>query len=130
VALVVGARLNWLLHFGEPLKWPKDVKFILVIMDVCEEEIEPCKPHVGIVGDVERVVEMINKEITINKKAKDKVLKMEAHVVILAEGSPAPVVVSEGANTMDVGRVVLVQKIIFDYFVCVENIIKRRKVYL
>jgi 2-hydroxyacyl-CoA lyase 1 len=28
---------------------------------------------------------------------------------ILAEGSPAPVVVSEGANTMDVGRAVLVQ---------------------
>jgi 2-hydroxyacyl-CoA lyase 1 len=28
---------------------------------------------------------------------------------ILAEGSPAPIVVSEGANTMDVGRAVLVQ---------------------
>ena len=28
---------------------------------------------------------------------------------ILAEGSPAPVVVSEGANTMDVGRAMLVQ---------------------
>jgi 2-hydroxyacyl-CoA lyase 1 len=30
-------------------------------------------------------------------------------VLFLAEGSPAPVVVSEGANTMDVGRPVLVQ---------------------
>jgi 2-hydroxyacyl-CoA lyase 1 len=27
VALVIGARLNWLLHFGEPPKWSKDVKF-------------------------------------------------------------------------------------------------------
>jgi 2-hydroxyacyl-CoA lyase 1 len=71
------------------------------------------------------------------------IIKMEAHVakyvvpfnfmtspwiirdVILAEGSPAPVVVSEGANTMDVGRVVLVQKLIFDYSICAENIIKR-----
>ncbi|XP_004967433.1 LOW QUALITY PROTEIN: 2-hydroxyacyl-CoA lyase [Setaria italica] len=140
VALVVGARLNWLLHFGEPPKWSKDVKFILV--DVCEEEIELRKPHVGIVGDAKRVVELINREIkdnpfclarshpwveAITKKAKDNVLKMEAQLAkdvvpfnfmtplriirdaILAEGSPAPVVVSEGANTMDVGRAVLVQ---------------------
>jgi 2-hydroxyacyl-CoA lyase 1 len=63
----------------------------------------------------------------ITKKANDNVLKMEAQLAkdvvpfnfmtplqiirdaILAEGSPAPVVVSEGANTMDVGRAVLVQ---------------------
>ncbi|CAL4952504.1 unnamed protein product [Urochloa decumbens] len=140
VALVVGARLNWLLHFGEPPKWSKDVKFILV--DVCEEEIELRKPHVGIVGDAKRVIELINREIkddpfclgrshpwveAITKKAKDNVLKMEAQLAkdvvpfnfltplriirdaILAEGSPAPIVVSEGANTMDVGRAVLVQ---------------------
>uniref|UniRef100_J3L0B3 2-hydroxyacyl-CoA lyase n=2 Tax=Oryza brachyantha TaxID=4533 RepID=J3L0B3_ORYBR len=140
VALVVGARLNWLLHFGEPPKWSKDVKFILV--DVCEEEIELRKPHVGLVGDAKRVVGLINREIkdqpfclapshpwieAITKKAKGNVLKMEAQLAkdvmpfnfltpmriirdaILAEGSPAPIVVSEGANTMDVGRAVLVQ---------------------
>ncbi|CAO2175174.1 unnamed protein product [Urochloa humidicola] len=140
VALVVGARLNWLLHFGEPPKWSKDVKFILV--DVSEEEIELRKPHVGIVGDAKKVIELINREIkddpfclgkshpwveAITKKAKDNVLKMEAQLAkdvvpfnfltplriirdaILAEGSPAPIVVSEGANTMDVGRAVLVQ---------------------
>ncbi|CAD6233035.1 unnamed protein product [Miscanthus lutarioriparius] len=127
VALVVGARLNWLLHFGEPPKW---------------REIELRKPHVGIVGDAKRVIELINQEIkdnpfclarshpwveAITKKAKDNVLKMEAQLAkdvvpfnfmtplriirdaILAEGSLAPVVVSEGANTMDVGRAVLVQ---------------------
>ena len=140
VALVVGARLNWLLHFGEPPKWSKDVKFILV--DVCEEEIELRKPHVGIVGDAKRVIELINREIkddpfclarshpwveAITKKTKDNVVRMEAQLAkdvvpfnfltplriirdaILAEGSPAPIVVSEGANTMDVGRAVLVQ---------------------
>ncbi|KDO39260.1 hypothetical protein CISIN_1g011590mg [Citrus sinensis] len=95
VALVVGARLNWLLHFGEPPKWSKDVKFVLVD--------------------------------AIWKKTKDNVLKMEVQLAkdvvpfnfmtpmriirdaILGVGSPAPILVSEGANTMDVGRAVLVQ---------------------
>ncbi|EXC20551.1 2-hydroxyacyl-CoA lyase [Morus notabilis] len=140
VALVVGARLNWLLHFGEPPKWSKDVKFILV--DVSEEEIELRKPELGIVGDAKRVLELINREIkddpfcygnnhpwveAISKKTKENVAKMEAQLAkdvvpfnfltpmriirdaILALGRPAPVLVSEGANTMDIGRAVLVQ---------------------
>ncbi|KAF5749972.1 hypothetical protein HS088_TW03G00300 [Tripterygium wilfordii] len=140
VALVVGARLNWLLHFGEPPKWSKDVKFILV--DVSKEEIELRKPHLGLVGDATLVLEMINKEIkddpfclgrshlwveAITNKAKENVAKMEAQLgkdvvpfnfltpmriirdVIVGMGSPAPVLVSEGANTMDVGRGVLLQ---------------------
>lgn len=140
VALVVGARLNWLLHFGEPPKWSKDVKFILV--DICEEEIELRKPYVGLVGDAKYVVEMINREIkddpfcfgkshpwveSISNKVKENVLRMEAQLAkvvvpfnfmtpmriirdaIIGLGSPYPIVVSEGANTMDVGRAVLVQ---------------------
>ncbi|XP_072990517.1 2-hydroxyacyl-CoA lyase [Typha latifolia] len=140
VALVVGARLNWLLHFGEPPRWSKDVKFILV--DVCKEEIELRKPHIGLVGDAKQVLNLINREIkdrpfclgrshswveAISKKAKENVAKMELQLrkdvvpfnfftpmriirdAILAEGSPAPILVSEGANTMDVGRAVLVQ---------------------
>ncbi|CAO2825369.1 unnamed protein product [Amaranthus hypochondriacus] len=140
VALVIGARLNWLLHFGEPPKWSKDVKFILV--DVCEEEIELRKPCVGLVGDAKKVVGMINKEIkddpfclgknhpwieAISKKVKDNVSRMEGQLAkdvvpfnfftplriirdaIIGLGSPAPVLVSEGANTMDVGRAVLLQ---------------------
>ncbi|CAM8891294.1 unnamed protein product [Rhodiola kirilowii] len=140
VALVVGARLNWLLHFGEPPKWSKDVKFILV--DVSKEEIELRKPHLGLVGDAKRVLEMINKEIKddpfclgkshpwvkdISNKTKENMAKMEAQLTkdvvpfnfltpmriirdaVAALGTPAPVIVSEGANTMDVGRSVLVQ---------------------
>ena len=63
----------------------------------------------------------------ISNKAKENVSKMEAQLAkdvvafnflttmriirdaILALGSPAPIVVSEGANTMDVGRSVLIQ---------------------
>ncbi|KAI5684328.1 hypothetical protein M9H77_05556 [Catharanthus roseus] len=140
VALVVGARLNWLLHFGKPPKWSKDVKFILV--DICEEEVELRKPCVGLVGDAKEVVERIHKEIkddpfclgkshpwveAISKKVKENVSKMEAQLgkdvvpfnfttplriirdAILGVGTPAPILVSEGANTMDVGRAVLVQ---------------------
>lgn len=140
VALVVGARLNWLLHFGEPPKWSKDVKFILV--DIDKDEIELRKPSVGLVGDAKDVVERIHEEIkddpfclgkshpwveAIAKKVKENVSKMEVQLAkdvvpfnymtplriirdaILGLGSPAPIVVSEGANTMDVGRAVLVQ---------------------
>ncbi|KAA8547763.1 hypothetical protein F0562_004192 [Nyssa sinensis] len=140
VSLVVGARLNWLLHFGEPPKWSKDVKFILV--DISKEEIELRKPFLGLVGDGKRVLEMINKVIkddpfclgkshpwveAISKKAKENVSRMEAQLAkdvvpfnfltpmriirdaILGLGSPAPILVSEGANTMDVGRSVLIQ---------------------
>lgn len=140
VALVVGARLNWLLHFGEPPKWSKDVKFILV--DISEEEVELRKPCLGLIGDANRVLAMINEEIkddpfclanshpwveVIVKKAKENVFKMEAQLVkdvvpfnfltpmriirdeILAVKNPSPILVSEGANTMDIGRSVLVQ---------------------
>lgn len=140
VALVVGARLNWLLHFGEPPKWSKDVKFIIV--DISKEEIELRKPCLGIVGDAKDVVGMIHKEVkddpfclgkthpwveSIKNKATDNVAKMEVQLsknvvpfnfltpmriirdTILGMGSPAPILVSEGANTMDVGRAVLVQ---------------------
>ncbi|XP_068303136.1 2-hydroxyacyl-CoA lyase-like [Pyrus communis] len=140
VVLVVGARLNWLLHFGEPPKWSKDVKFILV--DVSKEEIELRKPHLGLVGDAKLVLENINLGIkddpfclgkshpwvaAILSKVKDNVSKMEAQLAkevvpfnfltpmkiirdaIAGLGSPAPILVSEGANTMDVGRSVLVQ---------------------
>ncbi|XP_008800924.2 2-hydroxyacyl-CoA lyase-like [Phoenix dactylifera] len=140
VVLVVGARLNWLLHFGEPPRWSKDVKFILV--DISKEEINLRKPYLGLVDDARRVLDLINEEVkddpfclgrshpwveAISKKAKENVTKMEAQLAkdvvpfnfltpmriirdaILAQGSPAPILVSEGANTMDIGRAVLVQ---------------------
>lgn len=142
VAVVIGARLNWLLHFGESPKWSEGVKFVLV--DVSSEEIELRKPFVGLVGDAKQVLETLNKEIkddpfclgnthpwvdAISKKSKENASKMEAQLakevvpfnfltpmkiirdaILEWGGSPAPVVVSEGANTMDVGRAVLVQK--------------------
>ena len=37
VILLVGARLNWILHFGHPPRFNKNVKFIQI--DVCPEEL-------------------------------------------------------------------------------------------
>ncbi|GJP53498.1 hypothetical protein CLOM_g12661 [Closterium sp. NIES-68] len=54
VALVVGARLNWILHFGQPPKWAAGVKFVLV--DVDESEVVLRRPVVGLVGDARAVV--------------------------------------------------------------------------
>jgi 2-hydroxyacyl-CoA lyase 1 len=140
VALVVGARLNWLLHFGEPPRWSPDVKFILV--DVSKEEIEFRKPALGLLGDADVVVKQLNTAIKdepfalgekhewvqkIKAKVQSNVQKMAGPLnkdvvpfnfltpmriirdAILSVGSPAPILVSEGANTMDVGRAVLEQ---------------------
>ncbi|CAM6097231.1 unnamed protein product [Calypogeia fissa] len=140
VVLVIGARLNWLLHFGEPPRWSKTVKFILV--DVSKEEIEFRKPTLGLVGDARVVLQQIVTDVKddpfcfgdhhpwlqkLKAKSQANIEKMAvslARVVvpfnfltplriirdaILAEGSPAPILVSEGANTMDVGRSVLEQ---------------------
>ncbi|WP_219207861.1 hypothetical protein, partial [Neisseria meningitidis] len=74
-------------------KWSKDVKFILV--DICEEEIQLRKPHLGLVGDAKQVLDMINREIkddpfclgsshpwveAVSNKVMDNVSKMEAQL--------------------------------------------------
>ncbi|KAI9825259.1 MAG: hypothetical protein M1832_001293 [Thelocarpon impressellum] len=52
VVLILGARLNWILHFGEPPKWNPEARFIQV--DISAEEIgrNRCDATIGLVGDV------------------------------------------------------------------------------
>lgn len=140
VVLIVGARLNWLLHFGEAPRWSKTVKFILV--DVSKEEIDFRKPELGLVGDARVVLQQIATDVKddpfcfgdqhpwlqkLKAKSQANIERMAASLAkvvvpfnfltpmriirdaIRAEGSPAPILVSEGANTMDVGRSVLEQ---------------------
>ncbi|KAM1724872.1 hypothetical protein ACFX11_023275 [Malus domestica] len=120
VVLVFGARLNWLLHFGEPPKWSKDVKFILVNL-VLE------KINLGIKDDPFCLGKSHLWVATISSKVKDNVSKIEAQLAkevvpfnfstpmkiirdaIAGLGSPIPILVSKRANTMDVGWSVLVQ---------------------
>ncbi|PRW45703.1 2-hydroxyacyl- lyase isoform A [Chlorella sorokiniana] len=49
VALVVGARLNWQLHFGEAPRWSSGIKFIL--LDVEPSEQDAAKSAVVLRGD-------------------------------------------------------------------------------
>eukprot|EP00271_Cylindrocystis_brebissonii_P014451 TRINITY_DN357_c0_g1_i1.p1 TRINITY_DN357_c0_g1~~TRINITY_DN357_c0_g1_i1.p1 ORF type:complete len:1129 (-),score=242.08 TRINITY_DN357_c0_g1_i1:382-3768(-) len=141
VAVVVGARLNWILHFGEPPRWSSDVKFILVEVD--GEEVEKRKPTVGLVGDARSIVFELTQRLeeanvklgdshpwvgAIKAKARINTQKMAANLArdvvpfnflcplrllkeaIQTVGSPVPILVSEGANTMDIGRTVLDQE--------------------
>ncbi|KAI4127279.1 MAG: hypothetical protein LQ338_003283 [Usnochroma carphineum] len=52
VVLILGARLNWILHFGDSPKWSEDVQFIQA--DSCVEEIghNNRSPELGLVGDI------------------------------------------------------------------------------
>jgi 2-hydroxyacyl-CoA lyase 1 len=56
LVLVLGARLNWILHYGESGKWNSNPKFIQV--DISAEEIgkNAGNAELGIVGDINIVV--------------------------------------------------------------------------
>lgn len=56
VVLILGARLNWILHFGDPPKWNPSAKFIQI--DVSPEEIGRNRgdASLSILGDLRIVV--------------------------------------------------------------------------
>lgn len=135
VVLLLGARLNWILHFGRPPRYAPDVKVIQV--DVCAEELHnSVKSAVAIQSDIKPAVQQIteglkrtsyvfnkNKEWwrALNKKCDDnkksvKATSMDTSVPLnyyavfhhLQELLPENcLIVSEGANTMDIGRSML-----------------------
>lgn len=59
VVLLLGARLNWILHFGDAPKWSPSVKFIQV--DISAEEIgrNSGTADLGLVGDIEMVINQL-----------------------------------------------------------------------
>lgn len=63
VVLVLGARLNWILHFGDSPKWSPNARFIQV--DVSADEIGRNRgdAELGIVGDVGVVVSQLIREL-------------------------------------------------------------------
>ncbi|XP_066100482.1 2-hydroxyacyl-CoA lyase 1 isoform X2 [Saccopteryx bilineata] len=135
VIVLFGARLNWILHFGRPPRYQPDVKFIQV--DICAEELgNNVRPAVTLLGDINAVTKQLleqfdktpwqyppesnwwkilrekmkSNEATSKELALKKSLPMNYYTVFYHVQKQLPrncIVVSEGANTMDIGRTVL-----------------------
>jgi 2-hydroxyacyl-CoA lyase 1 len=62
VIFLLGARLNWIMHFGLPPRFNKKVK--IVQLDIAPEAIGQNVPaEVGLVGDGKAIVGQLNKAL-------------------------------------------------------------------
>uniref|UniRef100_A0A671UP97 2-hydroxyacyl-CoA lyase n=1 Tax=Sparus aurata TaxID=8175 RepID=A0A671UP97_SPAAU len=135
VVLLLGARLNWMLHFGLPPRFNPDVKIIQV--DLCAEEMgNNVRPAVALLGDINAIVTQLLERVHEDgwkyssdtewwSALKDKIAANAKISKALALQSTVPmnyytvfhhvsqllppdcIIVSEGANTMDIGRTML-----------------------
>uniref|UniRef100_A0A8D3E4P6 2-hydroxyacyl-CoA lyase n=1 Tax=Scophthalmus maximus TaxID=52904 RepID=A0A8D3E4P6_SCOMX len=138
--LLLGARLNWILHFGLPPRFDPDVKVIQV--DLCAEEMgNNVRPAAALLGDINAIVTQVpSLQLVHSHKSnlkslfdslfwwstlKDKIAANAKISKALALRSTLPmsyytvfhhvaqllphdcIIVSEGANTMDIGRTML-----------------------
>ena len=138
VVLLLGARLNWIMHFGLPPRFDANVKTIQV--DIHAEEIGRNVPaEVGLVGDLKAIVGQMNAALeaepftfaadapwraTLAKKVEenrqfvqgmmnDESVLMGYYRVlreIREQAPPGTIIQAEGANTMDISRSVLMHK--------------------
>jgi 2-hydroxyacyl-CoA lyase 1 len=135
VVLLLGARLNWILHFGRPPRYRSDVKVIQI--DITAEELHnSVKSSVAIQSDLKPAVAQLAEGLKmrgfvfdrrsdwwtdLNKKIEDNKKKVEEMALDISEPlnyyavfhhlqqvlPQNPIIVSEGANTMDIGRSIL-----------------------
>ncbi|RVE53201.1 hypothetical protein evm_002034 [Chilo suppressalis] len=136
VILLLGARLNWMLHFGQTPRYAPDVKIIQV--DISPEEFHnSIKSEVPVHSDIKPFVEALTRnleekkfslQVATNKwwqtlqlkqkaniefveaQANDKSVPLNYYAVFKAVQANIPrdsIIVSEGANTMDIGRGIL-----------------------
>lgn len=133
--LVLGNGLNWQLHFGEAPKWSKDATFVLIDGKISSRDKKVA--HMAIETSVQQAVtNMLHAKGTVDSDAWDawrqeieaKVSSAKAKLSIklaktiyplnyhtalrvirdeIADIKPAPVVIAEGANTMDQARILL-----------------------
>ena len=135
LVFTIGARLNWIMHFGLPPRFREDLR--VVQLDVAAEEIGSSVPsEAPLVGDAKVVMAQLVAELEENpwqiaaddpwRQAldKEKAAKQEATVPML-ESDDVPmnyyrplqeiqqmlphdaIIVTEGASTMDISRQVL-----------------------
>ncbi|KZC06969.1 2-hydroxyacyl-CoA lyase 1, partial [Dufourea novaeangliae] len=135
VILLLGARLNWMLHFGKPPRFQSNVRVIQI--DICPEELHNSVPSaVAIQSDVSTAVECLGRILKARKwsiegnnpwwndllaKAninKSMVHRMSTDVSVPLNYyavfkhiqdiiPPKSIICSEGANTMDIGKTML-----------------------
>ncbi len=135
LVFLMGARLNWILHFGLPPRFNPDVR--IVQMDIAAEEIGTNVPaEVALVGDAKAVTSQINSvlrespwqyaaENTWRTGIAKKIEENQATTQAMFDDESVPmnyyrvlreirdmlprdaISASEGANTMDIGRTVL-----------------------
>uniref|UniRef100_A0A182U2B4 2-hydroxyacyl-CoA lyase n=1 Tax=Anopheles melas TaxID=34690 RepID=A0A182U2B4_9DIPT len=138
VVLLLGARLNWILHFGRPPRYSSDVKIIQV--DVNAEEMHNSVPSkVAIQSHITPFTEQLIDALAKNHfrfgyenvwwkdlKAKCETNRKVVDAMALNVETPLnyyavfhhlqqyipkdAIIVSEGANTMDIGRTLLHNK--------------------
>ena len=132
VIFVMGARLNWIMHYGLPPRFKKDVRIIQ--LDIAPEAIGENRPtEVALVGDGKTIVGQLNAELenrqwfypadtdwkaSIAEKAEANAKAIQPMIDdnstptnyyralkdISAWATEDAVIIGEGANTMDIGR--------------------------
>jgi 2-hydroxyacyl-CoA lyase 1 len=132
VILLLGARLNWIMHFGLPPRFHQDVRIIQ--LDISAEQLSTNVPtEVGLIGDGQAVMAQVNaaldaepfvydadtpwrrsiaekidaNRVTMESMANDDSTPMNYYRAFKDIKAAIPrdaIIVSEGANTMDIGR--------------------------
>ena len=135
LVFTIGARLNWIMHFGLPPRFREDLR--VVQLDIAAEEIGSSVPaEAALVGDAKVVMAQLVAELEENpwqiaaddpwRQALDKERKAKQETTVpMLESDEVPmnyyrplqeiqqalphdaIIVTEGASTMDISRQVL-----------------------
>jgi 2-hydroxyacyl-CoA lyase 1 len=135
VVFLIGARLNWMLHFGHPPRFNEKLRVIQ--LDINQEEIGTnVATEVALVGDAKAIVEQLNlslernpwqypQETTWRTGIANKISENAASVDEMTHDDSTPmgyyrvlrtirdlagrdaIIQNEGASTMDIGRTML-----------------------
>ena len=130
--MVLGARLNWIMHFGLPPRFRPDVR--LIQLDISAEQLSTnVAAEVGLVGDGQAVMAQLNAALQAEpwsypddtpwrRSIAEKIESNRGAIEAMAADDSRPmnyyrafrdikeaiprdaIIVSEGANTMDIGR--------------------------
>ena len=130
--VLMGARLNWIMHFGLPPRFNKDVRIIQ--LDIAPETIGQNAPAaVALVGDGKAIVGQLNQALEKREWVYPKDMPWHAAIAekaaanaaqiapqLVDDAAPAnyyralkdvaawapedAIIIGEGASTMDIGR--------------------------